>query len=620
AICVLRSKPKDVSVSSHMLHLRTTFPPSGPAPPTADYCWKTYALQLEHELAELRDKHEVQRAGNASSDLNPEITSSVASTISHTNSDVAPPNASKKAKPKKAPGSSDVREAPIMLQQPRRDPKKVMVDIPRNSQLLLALRAFEKAANDNGDESTLLHATLHTLRIVARMLRSAIDHPSAKTAGHSTLSTIGQVLNHTIMSALRSRTVSQKLDITDRLELSFVDKVFDCLIDDIFGPVIRAFNGISMSFMSNLLGGLSVPHGSPTSNKSEKPPHDSHSIDPRSNLMQLFQTLVDSIRFLSKNTGSQDPSPNFRWAVSLSSLKASLILEVTRELERILFLGSPDADLRGKGLDTEPDNAGSDGTCTLSRVLDSMVPGSVSLHKRVKRLIAKDTLCLKSPTGVITSAVFGPSTFTPSPEASVTNNGNGTMLLGLLHETILSALYDLVLKCQRGLCQLQMDNRSLGINFRQTAQGPMYHFDIVRNNVRSLEDKSDLQPMAEKNTAHALKAEVSRTNGVEEGMRNSQAQGQSFAIIAQESELGDPGGRNEITLLCDNDNDAFDIAGGRGGTGVELNDGGSASASELGVYSSDVAGSATECLIDEAGLTMLLGVVERYVLDPEYAS
>jgi hypothetical protein len=452
----------------------------------------------------------------------------------------------------------------------------------------------------------------------------------------------------------------QELDVAERLELSAVDKIFDCMIDDIFVPVIRAFKRVSMSFLSSLLGDTSIFHNS---REAEKSPHDPHLVDLRPALLGLFQTLVDGLRIVfssqsSNRKGGQYHALISRRAISLSSLKAALILEVIREVERILFSTSHKEVSGTQYTNSEP---GSDGTSINSPVgSGSAVPGIVDLQDRMKRLIAKDALwylCslmhilaglpipqgLELPSGIITQTDSGPAPFSSSSEDGFTNNANGTMFLRLLHETILSALYDLVLKCQPAVSQLQKDTDPLlGIGFRHLTRGPQpidnehHSFDVVRNHDHK-QGVSDSQPMTSKYKAHVLKADVSLANGHGEALYDSQAQGQSSAIIAHESEVGDPGGRDEITLQDNNNASAMSDGvyycqtGAGEEVGVVANQGEqmreisnskdgalSVTKPKLGVYSSDVAGSATGCLIDEAGFSMLLGVVERYILDPEY--
>ena len=49
--------------SSHTWLSYARFRASGPVPPVADYCWKTYSLKLERDLARFREKLDVQRTG-----------------------------------------------------------------------------------------------------------------------------------------------------------------------------------------------------------------------------------------------------------------------------------------------------------------------------------------------------------------------------------------------------------------------------------------------------------------------------------------------------------------------------------------------------------------------------
>lgn len=530
-------------------------------------------------------------------------------------------------------------------------------EIPRNSELLLALYAFDKAATDNGNGSTLLHATLRTLRVISRVLEPALGHPTAKTANYVIFSALGTALYHVIRGSLPSIGIRQGMMTVLDFQLSDVNKIFDCLIENIFRPIIRAFRRITQAFISDLLGDPPRTNDISENRGTEKSPQHPPVIDCRPDLLRLFQTLVESLCLASSvhnpvhRSDNQDPSPNSRWAVSLSSLKASLILEVVHELERNLFTAPCDAGSGAKGPDTEPDYGRSDE----SRVLDSTVPDSANLHTSMKRLVAKDTLwylCslmhiladlpipegLKSPSGAM--SVAGSSAApTPSLEAEITTHGDGTLLLELLHDAILSALYNLVLKCQPTINQPQKDqDRTLDKRSHYPTREPIADDRYTLSTIRSADDHdpkatSDSQPMIGRDKVGALKAGVTLTNGAGGPVEDSQAQGQSLTVNDTESEVGDPSGPNLRALLdshgpptltggahCDTDHQSRDVA--NQGESCEVIGLGhralSENTPELEVYSSDAAGAATECLIDEAGFTMLLGVVERYILDPEY--
>ncbi|KAJ3574974.1 hypothetical protein NP233_g1406 [Leucocoprinus birnbaumii] len=669
-----------------------------------------------------------------SNDRGLEITSSVASSTSlHASSDNV--TNKKKAKTKKAPGSTtdvtSVSTTKVQPVPPRIDPpppsqsaisaildrkrelfsdtelvSDIMIlvvlieitgDVPRNSQLLHALRAFERAIEDE-NESTLLHTTLHTLRTVGRMLHSALDRPT--TASRVVISTLGRALHHTVTTILHSKAVSRQYDIAERLELTFADKIFDCMINDIFVPVIRAFKRLSTSFLSDLLKDISaISHNGSTRRTTceAEIPHNFHTIDLRPDLLWIFQTLVDSLRLaasshsLNRKGSELHHALNYRRAISLSSLKAALVLEVVHELETLLFasdevhigLTDPNSGIGGASAEVR-------GTKKQFRVLGTAVPDSINFKDtRVKRLVAKDAtwyMCslmhiladisipesFKSPFGTSTDVESGLVAFTSSPEAANTvtrNDGDGNVLLGLLHEAILSALYNLVLKCQPTLSsstsqQVLNDNDPdsstllLGIStsrhttLREEAESHSIrldhqsNFDVAPNKIaHNPEGQSDSHsPIAHKVKVNVLNAEVSLANGRQEDQiihEGSQAQGRS-AIIAQESEVGEPE-LNALGLRDDNNTRYYNTTADvdalnsnrdvyQNASGTELGSNGIEKTSntargdhpELGVYSSvDVAGydepaGVTDCLIDEAGFTMLLGVVERFILDPEY--
>ncbi|KAF9448846.1 hypothetical protein P691DRAFT_775120 [Macrolepiota fuliginosa MF-IS2] len=666
AFAVLRSKPKEVSVPSYVLSLYARFPPSDPAPPTADYCWKTYALKLERDLGNLQKQYDAQKMGKfdclqykliLADNPAPEISAPQARL------DTFPATSNKKkSKVKKAPGTNDVTVAakppPLLDRQSTYDPwaAEINLGLPRNSELLLALRAFGNATSDNGNSSTLLHATLHTLRVISRMLGFALGHPTAKTASDVTFSALGRALHYVIRNSLPSMDVQQGATTVFDLEHSDIHKIFDCLINDIFRPIIQAFRRVAQAFLSDLLGESPSPKDKPESHGTDRSTRNSHAVDCRPDLLRLSQTLVDALSLVSslmhtavQRKGKQRYSAHSRWAISLSSLRASLTMEVIYDLRRNII---HEADSGANGTDTEPGSGKSDGPITAPRGLVSTVPDPANVHIRVKRLIAKDTLWYlcslmhilanlsipegaKSPPGAMPVADTT-STCAPLPEADVT--GDGTVLLELLHEAMLSALYDLVLKCQPPADQLQQDNvRSLGEDYLtiKPIKDDRQALDAARNIVHhDPEALSDSQQMTKRQKVDTVKVDVLLTNGAGGEVLDSQAQGHPPSVIETESELGDPGGRNRHTLpdisrlsalaggvRGHTSTRAFDTANQAGLGEVILlgNQAVTSSKPELGVYSSDVAGPPTECLIDEAGFVMLLGVVERYILDPEFA-
>ena len=270
---------------------------------------------------------------------------------------------------------------------------------PQNSPLLLALQAFEQATSLNEDDATLLEVSLHSLRVVSRMLRSAWDHPT--TASHLMISTLGQTLQHILTTLFLG---------VDSLELAFVDKIFDCLIDDVFGPVIRAFRSISSSLLSNLLKRPSRSGGDINGCATDCEMKRPYVSDLRRDLLRMFGTLVNGLCsdiFTDKSSRIQHTTRN-RLATTLSNLKGLLVLEVVGELEYVLFGGDDET----------------------SGPLDGM-----------GRLIVKDTLWyLCDMMHILADEVKS------RPTENLKNDGK--MLSGLVQDKILCGLYDLVLKCQ----------------------------------------------------------------------------------------------------------------------------------------------------------------------------
>jgi len=293
-----------------------------------------------------------------------------------------------------------------------RAPEFVVSDaFPQSSPLLLALQAFEQVTSRDENDPALLQVSLHSLRVVSRMLRSAWDHPT--TASHLMISTLGQVLQHIMTTLFLSKNVLQQVDV---VELSFVDKIFECLIDDIFGPVIRAFRFISSGLLSDLLEDINRSSrsgdniGGCTTHGEMKRPHVS---DLRRDLLSMFGTLVNG---LCSDIVTLESSQVL--ATPLSNLRALLVLEVVRELEYVLFA-----------------------TSYLGRSDDDETSGP-SYHG-MERLIAKDTLWYLCAMMHILAGLSIRDEVKSQPM-----NDSGRLFSGLVQDKIVCKLYDLVLKCQ----------------------------------------------------------------------------------------------------------------------------------------------------------------------------
>ncbi|EKM83374.1 hypothetical protein AGABI1DRAFT_123708 [Agaricus bisporus var. burnettii JB137-S8] len=601
AIAVLRSKPRDISLPSYILSLHAHFPPSGPAPPTADYRWKTYALKLESDLEQLKEKYAAQKtellalSSNGSSEFSFDSASLEGSVTLSTPTDAI----KKKAKSKKTPGASDVKTAPDLDIFHQND-----YQIPRSGDLLLALRAFGKViSGSNDDASTLLHSTLRIIQIASRILTPIIDQPSSKTSNSVTVSVLGKILSHTIRTSLPSIKVQRQ-----SLVLSDIDKVFDSLIKCIFGPIILAFTRITHASLSTLLGESSSGSGSPPN--LEKP---SLVFDLRQDLLRLFKVLVDDLHSASLSAHKRDPLKLCQWTISLTSLKACLNLEIVRELGKVLFpVAKPSA---ANGSDTELGNElWNQGAHAVSRAVPSMVPASASLASSVASVVAKDVLwylcslmhiLADLPEGYkLDSEVFppgAPQDSHPPPRPDLDQHENETALLELLHDTVLSSLYDLVLRCQSVI---------------DYGERPRSESDTVDGMHRS--DKTQVGNSLTVYRHHSRR-EGGLSSGDKESAQNSQAQGHLSFPGDHQSEVGDPCGfglRDRlddiscIALAAEYDTD-FRFRNSH----QTAADGAANSTAEVDVPPVDVSG---DCVIDEAGFTMLLGVVERFILGSGY--
>jgi hypothetical protein len=391
------------------------------------------------------------------------------------------------------------------------------------------------------------------------------------------------------------------------LVLSDIDKVFDSLIECIFGPIILAFGRITHASLSTLVGESSFGLGG--SLNPEKPSPNIESADLRQDLLGLFKVLVDNLHSVSVSACKQDGSKSTQWAISLSSLKACLNLEIIRELGKVLF---PEAKPSvANGSDTELGNAlWNQGTHALPTDVSLTVPASASLASGVAHVVAKDVLWyLCSLMHILADLPEGPkpdSDVLPStaprdshPPTKPDWSRHETMLLELLHDAVLSALYDLALKCQSIIDCDEEESHSEPDTLDEMHRT---HVGKSLTTDRHHTGRGDAQFMGDKQSA-----------------QNSQAQGRSSFPSDSQSEVGDPIGSGLRVRL---DDKTSALIGGPGchpdsrfGNACQRSTDGVTNTSEVGA---PPVGISASCLIDEAGFTMLLGVVERFILGSGY--
>jgi hypothetical protein len=485
---------------------------------------------------------------------------------------------------------------------------EIDIPIPRSGELLLALRAFGKViSGNNKDASTLLHSMLRVIQITSRTLTPIIDQSSAKMSNSVTVSVLGKILSHTITASLSSLAV-QRQSTAPNLVLSDIDKVFDSLIECIFGPIILAFRKITHASLSTLVLGESSfrPGGSLNL---EKLSPILESADLRQDLLGLFKVLVDSLHSVSVSAYKQDRSKLSQWVISLSSLKACLNLEIIRELGKVLFSEANPSVVNG--CDTELGNELWDqGTHVPPRGVPLTVPASACLASSVAYAVAKDVVWyLCSLMHILAELTEGTKPYTDVLPLVASQDSHSlgkadrsqheTMLLELLNDAVLSALYDLVLKCQS-----MIDCGEEEGSYSELGALDEMHRTHGGNSLTT--------------DRHHTGKEDDMFKGDKPFSQNSQVQGRLSLSNDNQSEVGDSIGYG----LRAHHDDTTPVVG-RLGYGPDSRLGNTDQTSTDGVTNTPEVGArpvgrSTNCFIDEAGFTMLLGVVERFILGSGY--
>ncbi|KAJ7232849.1 hypothetical protein B0H12DRAFT_1239503 [Mycena haematopus] len=308
ALTALKFKPASQSCASYVLQLRAAFPPSASTAPATDELWKTHALTLEKELADLKQKYEAEQIKTL-------ITPSAPV------SDAAPNNSqSVKRKPKKKATASAVDAPPhvdleTVLETLSGRPE--FASLPTSTSLFSSLSAFQEltsalhsseVAPTAGQRSLLLSTTKRALTGLASVLHPILRSPNISVASQVlTLQTLASLVNHLVSSCLPFLLRKPKRGTNQPGTVSLLlNQLLDSLLTSILVPVVESLLPLSrryLTFLFPIMPSTIVP------------------ADIRSKVLHLFQSA-------------------FHPLISVSSayevdLRATIALTALRELETL---------------------------------------------------------------------------------------------------------------------------------------------------------------------------------------------------------------------------------------------------------------------------------------------
>ncbi|KAJ7139444.1 hypothetical protein C8R44DRAFT_867597 [Mycena epipterygia] len=315
ALTALKFKPTNQSCAAYVLQLRSVFPPSTPAAPTADGSWKTHALALEQDLARLKEQYEAEQIKT--------ILTPPAPLTDSTPSGSQPP----KRKPKKKP-SDKHPEVPA-----RADLETVLEDLngrpdfvalPSSDSLFSSFSAFQRltsaltsspTAVTATQRSLLLSTTTRALTALANVLHPLLHSTEITVSSQAvTLQTLTILAHHLVASSLNFLLRKPKKNATQPATVSsLLNKLLDALITQIFRPILESFSPFTHRYLTFLF--------LPT-------PLAVLPVDLRPDLLHLFHSVFSPLIFAPSG-----------YEVNL---RGTLALVALRELENLLPPWQPD--------------------------------------------------------------------------------------------------------------------------------------------------------------------------------------------------------------------------------------------------------------------------------------
>ncbi|KAG2127922.1 uncharacterized protein EDB93DRAFT_1340911 [Suillus bovinus] len=363
AITILKHKPKDQSIPSHLLDLQSHFSLSDDSQKTSDeHAWRNHALSLERELESLKQKREedetelVHLRQNATKDI---------------------------------PDDSDAVPS-----------KKKTKKVGKTQELQLqdndwsAKRGVEECLNATGQSSSSLTAAFTSLQSLLNLVSSQTGDGPLGNSGllaaiTRTINTIGKFLGlqnistssvPTELNETRIAMASPLLVYVLRVALPALfhqdtsnssSTAVSRLVDTLFVPIVCSFTPVSRAYiMHHLDASLAKKSskGRKGSEKVPKPPSQTIVPDPRTDLLTLLGEALNTLDSISP-----------RHSGYTAGIRERIALESIRALDSLLSTATTDGTI---GSNVTPEEA--------SRGPESSQASN--LHKRRTVLGRKDRL------------------------------------------------------------------------------------------------------------------------------------------------------------------------------------------------------------------------------------
>lgn len=317
AITVLKHKPKDQSISSYLLDLRSHFSTSDDSQATYDEdAWRTHALSLERELESLKQKREENEAElihlrqNAAKDM-PD------------NSEVAP----QKKKTKKAGKTQEPQLQDYDLSAKREERLNATVQFsPSLTAAFTSLRSIlNSVSSQTGDEpprnSRLLAAITRTINTIGKFLGlQNISTSSVPTELNESRIAMASPLLVYILRVALPALFGHDTSNSSSIAVSR-------LIGTLFVPIVYSFSLVSRAYIMHHLDESLAKKTSKIRKGNEKvpkPPSQTLVPDPRADLLTLLSEAMNTLDSISP-----------RYFEYTAGIRERIALESIRTLESL---------------------------------------------------------------------------------------------------------------------------------------------------------------------------------------------------------------------------------------------------------------------------------------------
>ncbi|KAK7064807.1 hypothetical protein R3P38DRAFT_3165818 [Favolaschia claudopus] len=300
------SQESSLIKQAYVLYLRNKFPPSAPSFQD-DGLWKTRALALEKEVADLKAKYEEEQIKNLAAPA------SAPSDAAPNNSQPVKRKAKKKApeKPVEAPRKMNLETLLEDLHG-----RKELASLPTSTSLFANLSAFQQLISalsssevpvTAAQRSLLSSTAVRTFTSISNVLHPILRSTEITVTTHlQTLQTLATLLQHLISSSLAVLLRKPKRAANQNSVSSLMNRFLDALVTSIFNPIIESFSPLSCRFLAFLF---------PAKSSSTLP------VDLRPDVLHILQSALS-------------PLPSATTAFE-ANLRATIALTALRELENL---------------------------------------------------------------------------------------------------------------------------------------------------------------------------------------------------------------------------------------------------------------------------------------------